>query len=469
MEKSESAKYRFGYERIALILIVVIGITARLYDARYSLDWDESFSVKLASKGFSEMFSETLQDSPHPPLYNILLYLWMNAFGESELKVRLLSVLFSGLFLLLSYALLRRFLVPWIALGVLSLFALSPLFVLLGQQARPYSLITLLTAFNLLSFMRVMEAPIERRRIAIWAVSCCLLLYAQYLGLGLIAIQMLCAIYYLRAQRMTILASGLAASALILPWFIAAMASAILNRSDPLPQISWLMPPTPTYFASYYISLFGNSQFLHPRWLLLTLGILGAAYIARLVSIKKIPAEHALLFLTGFGLPIVAFGASLLGPKPVFLIRQFLGVGIAVFAILGLCLSSLPKRLAGVFLLGLLLWIGTSHPFNDRSRATPPWREIAAQIDGQYGSITVATTELYVKWALYYYRKQGTVRLWKELPKHEIDNRLLFVCHQCSEIGNEAIRSRGALLSEWRPGSPDENKDPFVRLYEIKP
>src|SRR5258706_15384972 len=83
--------------------LIVAGIAARVHQITYNFDGDELFSTQLASRPLREVIARSLQDRPHPPLYNILLHVWIGAFGASELSVRLLSVLLSVGFLLFAY------------------------------------------------------------------------------------------------------------------------------------------------------------------------------------------------------------------------------------------------------------------------------------------------------------------------------------------------------------------------------
>jgi 4-amino-4-deoxy-L-arabinose transferase-like glycosyltransferase len=464
-------KYKSRYEYIALLILVVVGLTVRLHEVHYNFDGDEIFSVQLASKQFAEMISGSLQDRPHPPLHIILLHLWIKAFGASEVSARALSLLFSGVFLLMSYILLRRSVSSWLALGILSVLALSPLFVYYGQQARPYALIAFLSTVNLLAFMRVLDVPCKRRRMVIWAMSCGLLLYTQYLGALLIAFQICFALIYSRLRRRMIFAYGLVGSALTLPWLIAAMGEAISSGADPLLHISWMVPPTPTEFVWFYVSVFGDVPGLPTRWLLILLVVLGAAYIRRLAASRNLPADHLLLFLIGFGLPTVVYVMSVWGPKSVFASRQLLGAGIAFVAITGLCVATLPRSLAGGFLLALLAWMAAALPAAFPHNAKPPWRDMAAQIDAQYGSMIAVTQESWVGLPLAFYRREGSVRLWGELTEYEKGSRLLFACrpHRCSDVETEALESRRSLLATWRWGSPSETTEfNQLFLYKIK-
>ena len=468
-------RYRIRWEFVALVIVVVIGLASRLHEIHYSLDGDEVFSVKLASKPIMEVISLSLQDKPHPPLYNILLHLWIKVFGSSEASVRALSISLSGAFILITYGLLCRLMSHWLALGMLFILAMSPLFVYYGQQARPYALIAFLSTANLLSFITVLEVPHDRRRLAIWATLCVLLLYAQYLAIVLITLQVALAFFCLRSDRLTICVYGSAASAFILPWFIAAMGGSIAAGADPLPHISWTVPPTLKGFVWFYLSVFGDTPVLQARWLLLAmlvtmLALLGTIYIRNVVASRVLPTSHVLLFIVGFGLPTLVYLVSVFGPKPVFASQQLLGSAVAFVAIIALCISALPRTWALGFLLIMLVWTAMALPQAFPHNRKPPWLYIAAQIDEHYGSRTVFTQEGWVSRPLQYYRKAGSVQPLDKLAEQEKDHGFLFACRptKCSFIQKTELISRRSLLSTWQLGS-NFSEDHQLRLYEIQP
>lgn len=464
-------KYKIKGEHILLIVVVAAGLAARLQEVGYNLDVDEFYSVRRASKHFTEVFLRSLDNRPHPPLYDMLLHPWMKVFGVSEVSARLLSVLFSGAFLFTAYAVLRRFLTPWLALSALSLLSLSPLFVYYGQQARPYALITFLSTANLLAFLRVLESPGERRRLALWAALCALWLYAQYVAALFIALQIGIAFCYLRSERLTILSYGLAGSVLILPWLLVAMGDAIVRGTDPLSQISWMGAPTSTDFLRFYVSIFGGESSVRVRWLLVILAILGMAYVRQCVALRSLPAEHLLLLLLGLVVPAVIYVASAWGPKPVFAERQLLCAAVAFVMTIGLCLATLPRILAVGFFFPLLVWTTMAFPQAFPSHAKPPWRDMAARIDAQYGSLPVIVFETWMYWPLTYYRQTGPVRLWSELTEHEKDAQLPVACRSfnCSAVEAEGLISGRSLLATWQWGSfRSAGKHNQLRLYELK-
>jgi uncharacterized membrane protein len=90
------------------ILIVSLGILLRLYDINNEFAQDELFSVQIASASFGHLLTAALADSTHTPLHLILLHLWLRLWGISEVSARALSVVASGLFLLLLYRVALR-------------------------------------------------------------------------------------------------------------------------------------------------------------------------------------------------------------------------------------------------------------------------------------------------------------------------------------------------------------------------
>src|SRR5262245_55102824 len=115
------------YKLVAL-LIIFLGVCLRLYQIHYNLDGDEIFSVHAASGSFAHVIEVSIQDRPHPPLHYILLYVWIKAFGSSEISVRLLSVLVSVVFLVILYRLALRLTSGISTLFVILICAVSPFF-----------------------------------------------------------------------------------------------------------------------------------------------------------------------------------------------------------------------------------------------------------------------------------------------------------------------------------------------------
>lgn len=450
--------------------ILLVGLAARSHDLSYSFDFDEVFSVKLAANNFAEVVIGSLEDRPHPPLHNVLLHAWLNIFGVSEIAARSLSLLFSALFLVFSYALMRRFVDTWLALSLLAVLALSPLFVYYGQQARPYALIALLASANMLAFLRVVDRADSPLSLAMWAASCTLLMYAQYLGILLIGVEIAYAIFVLRWLSVRIVTYGLVGATLVAPWLIAAMGTHIAGGADPLEQIAWMERPTASEFGWFFVSIFGEAPWLKPRWLLIALLALLIGYVRHAIVSKRWVRHELLMFAIAFGLPTIAFAISVLGPKPILASRQLLGAATALVIALGLCIQLLPRRFATLVVIGILAWIVSAFPDSFASNATPPWREINAQIEARYGAAPVFGQSRWVRDPLSYYRKSANVLRWHERPESE-PHDVVFVCHVarggCATIEKEPFKAQSVLVATYTWG---RNASPYrqVRVYKVR-
>ena len=106
-----------------------------------------------SDKTFSDTIDALVQSPEHAPFYFILTRFWLQLFGNSIVAIRSLSVIFGLLCLpsiyYLSQELFESQTASWMSLLLLSV---SPFYVAYSQEARPYSLWTLLilTTSNLL-------------------------------------------------------------------------------------------------------------------------------------------------------------------------------------------------------------------------------------------------------------------------------------------------------------------------------
>ncbi|HFD40476.1 MAG TPA: hypothetical protein ENJ31_11600, partial [Anaerolineae bacterium] len=124
--------------------VILLALGLRLIRLTFQpLWWDEGWSLYFATTDVRSMLALTAVDI-HPPLYYLLLHLWIRLFGPSPLSVRLMSVLIGAaavpLMLILGQRLLGRSGGRLAAL----LLALSPFAVYYSQEVRMYGLVMLL-------------------------------------------------------------------------------------------------------------------------------------------------------------------------------------------------------------------------------------------------------------------------------------------------------------------------------------
>jgi 4-amino-4-deoxy-L-arabinose transferase-like glycosyltransferase len=109
-----------------------------------SLWYDELFYTALGLSGESARW--VLTQDLHPPLYASILWLWIHVFGDSEVAVRLPSVLCGVTSVAVVFALARRWLDTRVAFLAAGLLALSPAHIWYSQENKTNMLMLLLTA-----------------------------------------------------------------------------------------------------------------------------------------------------------------------------------------------------------------------------------------------------------------------------------------------------------------------------------
>lgn len=105
----------------------------------------------LASQPLDAMLDWIVRIDQHPPLYYILLHLWIRLVGDGPTAVRLLSALLSTLTLPAFFFLGRKLLGPAGGLLAALILALSPFHVRFAQEARMYTLLMLNATWTLLA------------------------------------------------------------------------------------------------------------------------------------------------------------------------------------------------------------------------------------------------------------------------------------------------------------------------------
>ncbi|MBB3228085.1 4-amino-4-deoxy-L-arabinose transferase-like glycosyltransferase [Luteibacter sp. Sphag1AF] len=112
-----------------------------------SLWGDELFTMRLVDhhQGLGDVFQRMLSDV-HPPLYDFLLYGWVEYFGTSELAVRLPSAILAVLCILLFVSSTRRRFSPAAIAFACAVATSSMFWYVQAQNARNYSLAMVISA-----------------------------------------------------------------------------------------------------------------------------------------------------------------------------------------------------------------------------------------------------------------------------------------------------------------------------------
>lgn len=110
---------------------------------------DEAFSYFLAKKNFFDIFSLSLKDFT-PPLYYFLLNIWIKIFGDSEIALRSLSLIFYWLTLYIVFLILNEIfkINTKKSFVYLLFFLINPLLIYYGSEARAYTMFSFFSIFS---------------------------------------------------------------------------------------------------------------------------------------------------------------------------------------------------------------------------------------------------------------------------------------------------------------------------------
>ncbi|MBI3396892.1 glycosyltransferase family 39 protein [Candidatus Woesebacteria bacterium] len=160
--------------------IVAISLLIRvLYLNHHDFWFDEAFSWFVASKNFKSIIIASVADN-HPPLYYLILHLWMDVFGNSEVALRSLSLVFGLLSVPVFYKLAKTF-NEKLSLFATLLFSISPLAVYYSAETRMYSLFLLLTLCSVYVWIKLLT-KINKFRALAFIITLTASIYTHYLS-----------------------------------------------------------------------------------------------------------------------------------------------------------------------------------------------------------------------------------------------------------------------------------------------
>ena len=209
------------------IIIFVVALVVRFLGISTRPIWyDEAFSILFSEKGFSRMLYGTLAATGsgtadiHPISYYTLLWLWMKAFGESLISVRILSIIAGMGIVCLIYLIGRELFGETTAQLAMLFTALAPFQIHYAQEIRMYSFMAMWLLLATYAYLRGSRTG-QRRWWILFAIAAALAQYTHNLS-----------VFYLIPLAITpilrrdwkslkaVVLAGLGAVVLYIPWLI---------------------------------------------------------------------------------------------------------------------------------------------------------------------------------------------------------------------------------------------------------
>ncbi len=388
-----------NFDLMLLFLVVSwFAFSLLLLDIR-NLSFDEQFSVYMAKLPIAAMLKATTWEV-HPPLYYLLLRGWINVFGDSDLIVRIPSIIFAAGAIVMMYVVGRTLFDKRV--GVLSalVFAVSAFEFQLVQQARMYSLMTLLAITSMYFFIRFVRHG-RLASAAGYVLTSTLLLYTHNYGVFIILAQN---IYFLTlavitpSRRLSRLTHWFALQALVLlltaPWI-----STLMGQVGLVEQGKHTLAVDPTLLNfGYAFYLFAGSRALLVIFILLgCFAVLAykrgkATFLSNFSSVSSLKNvisfektnEVYLLLLWLFTPLVVPFIVSLLSPASIFSARYSSAAAVALFILVAVGIQRIRRVGVKVGVLCIILVLSLASVQAAVVAPDPrPYELIAQHLDAQ--------------------------------------------------------------------------------------
>ncbi len=386
----------------ALLVLTVLAGWLRVWNiGAQSLWFDEVFSRNVAvDSDIGSILRNGVAGDVHPPLYFILLNGWVRLTGDSEIGLRMLSVLLALLSLPAFYHLARLMFGERAGLIALGLAVLSPFQTYYAQEARQYALSITCAAWASVGLIRLLRG--KKYGAAIYVIGALAGLYTHYFtGLLLIAVHLWLVVdpearRLWRSERRRWLIADATIAILFLPQLIVfvSQASAVFSGF-------WIdRPYVAAPLSTLTFLLFSTT--LPPLLIalaeVLTIGALAVlAWDMLRVAPGRIRSYWSLCLIALLGTLLPALIVSM-GRSSIYLDRSF-GL-LSPFLIAALAGGIAYARRASpapilVAALAVLMIGGTVNHALTPDAAKPPYRAVAADLLAHPDAFTVPVLDLH--------------------------------------------------------------------------
>jgi hypothetical protein len=326
---------------IGLAFAIYAGL--RFWNLTASCLWfDEIFSIHAASLDWRNLFQFIAQDLIHPPLFYVLLKIWIAVGGESLFWLRFFPVFFSLLAVAPFVLLCRELrLSPATAALALTFFAVNGSLIKYAQEIRMYSLLLFFALVSYWLFARFFNSG---KGFLFLLITNVLLVYTHYFGWFVVFSEVIAVAVVQREKLKRILIMFGAVFLSFTPWLYALREAARINANVGQ-NIGWMEKPNLRAVFQFVYDLFEPVYFQQSSIdgraiLFLTLPIIllgAAAFVFLLANWKNESREdkQSLILPAIFTLTplLFAFVASWISPYSIWGTRHLIIV-FAPFAIL---------------------------------------------------------------------------------------------------------------------------------------
>jgi mannosyltransferase len=376
---STSSLVSLGGFAAGLLVLVALASALRLHALGARPIWfDEGVSLGMARLPWDVFLSNAWNAAlSNQVFYYIVLRPWLAVAGDSEAALRGLSALASSLSVLAVGLLGRRLFGAWPGLVAAGLLAVQWFSVRYAQEARGYSLATLLVCAAAVHLARHVDEG-RRRDLAAWAAASVLAVYAHFFALFVVAAQLVSLVAFgprELARRRGLVLGAIATVLLLMP-----VLAALAGGSPSL--IRWIPPVDVERVWMQARHLSGGGPWLT--------GVYAAAFVvvaATALRARDLRRRWALAFALSWALlPLLAMAlVSLHVPVLLnrYLVMSIPGWPLALAALLSCGGESLVRRLAATSVAVLAIGAAAANTTTAWRDAVEDWKAPADAVAAQ--------------------------------------------------------------------------------------
>jgi 4-amino-4-deoxy-L-arabinose transferase-like glycosyltransferase len=169
------------YDHWIFIGILLLAGFLRLYDLDFWSLWsDEFYTLWRADRPMGETL-EKVKDSPFPPLYYLMMNIWVKIFGLSDFMARLPSVIFSVGAVIVLYIFVDKLFNREVALLSCLLVALNPFQIEMAQNAKMYPMLWFFILLSMFYFWKIIHGG-ENKNWILYLLTTLASVYTMYIG-----------------------------------------------------------------------------------------------------------------------------------------------------------------------------------------------------------------------------------------------------------------------------------------------
>jgi mannosyltransferase len=163
---------------VGLLVLTLLAVALRVSELGIGFWIDEGLSVGISDRPLGDI-PHALRLDGSPPLYYLLLHVWMALFGTSEEATRVMSLVFVVAMVPVSWWAARMLFGTRAAWMAAVLMATNPFLTRFAQEARMYALVALLALIASAAFGRAFTGDDPERARRPWAITLAVTLAAM--------------------------------------------------------------------------------------------------------------------------------------------------------------------------------------------------------------------------------------------------------------------------------------------------